>query len=856
MEIFIGRARETTIIKNYLDSVTQTTKPIYLSIVGTGGMGKTQLLKWVRSYASANRFVSTELIDLSVTRNRSKINLITMIAEAFSGGNRDFSKFFDASKEYEIARDIEKSYRFDNLLKIFVECVNTFANKHSIIILFDTFESTQGRGTDFPLQDLLTLFEGKIGIVIAGRNEIDLPINIQYQLELMPFTFDEIESLAKAIYANRQNEFDLDHNTLSLLHSYSQGRPILIVLAVEWILENFHPEELFQSSEPFEQQLVQFLPKLDDEQESKTILIMATADRRFNAVIAKLLLGENNTEDLLTNLLRFSFVKDRLDNGQRAFSLHDEMKRLVHLYVDFDETYKNELRKQLIEGFYYPSLEAQKNQFEQQTLITELIHYLIFVDLNQALKLVNTNLQNAIKEYELDFAYLLLREVALTFAEITDKTPAYVSQLDRDLIEINKAELLLKQYKPKEAKDILDDLYTRQMLFDPEMRCRVLSAIGGAMINPSTTVEADLFEAIPYWLAALKESEANGLESYTGEILFQLASTHVLIGQHNDALVAFERALAIAEKIQDKQLEAKVLNELGKLYRLRMEPQLAQSPIEKSMSIRKQIDDEKSFGISYYYLANLYRDLNDFQNAIKYYELAKIKLTEIGDQNALCELYCDLGWFYVLNENWVLAEHFNNISQEIANKYLLGREISENLHIMYHLEIEKGSPELAYEYVHKAYDVAKRYLNVYMILDCLMHIAQEAYRNKNYDRVPEIIEEMEDLVKRGCGIIVFNGRTINVHGDCLYDQGDFAGALEKWTQGFTIIAVHGNSRTNVELFEDHFSARQEKLKNVLLKAGKEKIIVFKNAWQENVIKQGHLFNQMVELCDELLMSVN
>ncbi len=851
MTMFIGRTRETDSIKQFISNISKMGLG-YLSVVGKSGIGKTRLLEWARNYATLNNIFVTPVLDLGTTENRSKLSLLIKIADSLSDNSGTFNAFFNAVKEYEIAKDIEKNYRFEILQDVFIKSLGEFSKNSTTLILLDTFETTQNQGGNFPLSEIIPKFTGNIGIILAGRNTIEIALENKFELLLKPFNIEEVRELARGIYSARGCDFDLDDGIIYRIHSRALGHPILVTLAIEWMLENFIPDELLATNQLFEQSLVQFLPKLRDRQESNAILTMATADRRFDEDVARILMKSDEVNELFSNLLRFSFIKHRVDNGKNVFSLHDEMRRLINRYVDFSGQFKDELRKSLVKEFYYPRISLSKTKLERQTLVTELIHYLSFFNTQQAITLFNTELQKSISEYEFDYADLLLREISSTFSEIEDTHPYYITREYKDWIEIGKAELYNKKYKPQDAKTILDGLYLRVASFTPEMKYRLYSNIGAAMINPSTTLEANLFDAIYYWQLALEESKSDALRHFRGEVLYHLAGTHVLVGQHDDALRIFDDALDFARKNQDKVLEAKILNELGKLYRIRMEPNLAKDPIEESMAIRKAIGDEKNLGINYYYLGNLYRDLDNFDDAINFYQMANASLLEIGDQNALCELYCDMSWFYVLSEKWDLAAHYNLLSQQIADKYLFGREISENMHIMYHLEMEKENFDLAFDYVKKAYEVAKKYLNVYMILDCLMHLAQRAYRDEEFYMVPQILSEMESLEKIGCGIKVFTGRTINVQGDCLYAQNLYEDAFESWKSGFSIIALHGNSRTNIEIFDDHFNSREQKLKDVMIFCGRKKIEEFRDYWRENIIKKGFSFHQIIDLCNSAL----
>lgn len=852
--IFVGRESEIAAIQDFLDVVADSRMPSCITIQGGGGIGKTKLVERAQRLALSQGFAVTPVIDLGATANMSKLNILKNVTKASSIYDVYFRSFDQAVKNYENARDIAKSAEYEAVAETFVACLAAHSIEKPFLICLDTFEAVQNGRTRFPLAELIPRLAGGIGIIAAGRKPIDIGVAKHAEIDLEPFSIEEATDLAKRTFEERGNvPFDLDTATLKSLHEKSRGHPILISLATEWILENFQPDELVNlPTDQFEMRLVLYLRKLEDDNESKIAMLMATADRRFTSDIARILTNRKDAGGISSRLTRFFFIKQRQEEDEDVFVLHDEMRRLINEHIDYPDEFKNEIRKQLVDEFYDPRISVSTDPHDYQTLVSEKIHYQVHYDMDGALLSFDTDVQNAVSNYEFDFADRLLGQIRLSLGQVRGVGP---EQLERayDLVSLNHAELLLKQYNPLQAKIALDSLYSRLSdRYSADYRCRVLSGIGSYIINPSTSVEADPFDAIGFWQSSLQVSRENGLVRREGEILFQLACTHVIIGQHNEALGAFEMAHKVASEQRDQQLEAKILNEMGKLFRLRMELDKARPPIERGMVIRREVGDYKNFGLSFYYLANLYRDLNEFDKATRYYQLAESALLDVSDKNALCELYCDMSWFYVLAEDLDAASHYNRLSQQIAEKYVFGREISEHLHILYHLELDRGNYDLAVEYAQHAYAMARKYLNVYMILDCLMHLAQDAYKKQEYQRIPEILAEMRSLENRGCGIRAFTGRTVNVYGDYFYDIGDLDEALEQWTEGFTTIAIHGNSRTNVELFEDHLEARQHRLYQALLVLGHDKAESLRLHWISEVLDKGYGFPQIVDICDSVL----
>jgi hypothetical protein len=102
-----------------------------------------------------------------------------------------------------------------------------------------------------------------------------------------------------------------------------------------------------------------------------------------------------------------------------------------------------------------------------------------------------------------------------------------------------------------------------------------------------------------------------------------------------------------------------------------------------------------------------------------------------------------------------------------------------------------------------------------MMVDQLHHEAQRGYRVGDRSIAVQALSELEEIEARGCRVRVFRGRTLLVFGDFSWDTHAYKEALEFWMKGLLIVALHGDSRTNVELFSEMLDARIEKMKVVL-----------------------------------------
>jgi tetratricopeptide (TPR) repeat protein len=233
------------------------------------------------------------------------------------------------------------------------------------------------------------------------------------------------------------------------------------------------------------------------------------------------------------------------------------------------------------------------------------------------------------------------------------------------------------------------------------------------------------------------------------------------------------------------------------------------------MELRNSDAGDLNLGVTLYYLGNAYRDLDDFETAIENYRYAERVLEKVGDTFNLCRLYSDWSWLLYLDGEMTSAVAMNEKSHDLAIRGAFGTEISEYWHTRYHLTIDEGDASSAYQYLESGLESARRYQNVYMILDTLHHSVQRAAVTGKPEHIPGLLAEMESLEEQGCGIRQFRGRALVYYGDTFFDTSDHAKAVALWLEGLALVAEFGNSRTNEELFNDTLAPRREALARYL-----------------------------------------
>ena len=842
---FVGRDEYLTTSMSFLrqlETAGPNDYPRVINFVGPGCIGKTKILQELKNRIQQYEVMASQIIDLQVTNNQTELSLLSAMTSKFD--SKDFLEFQKAFEIYNNAHDRQKIIIFDNAVSEFVDALVKLSIIKPVVIFLDTFEVIQKNRPNISqwLTLMISKLGGRVGFVLAGRNPIELNRVFNISFNVSPFSIGETNELAVALYKNRNYEYDLEDSVIQSVHRLSNGHPIIISLAIELILEKGNPLYIINlPSEHFEKELVKEIRSLKD-QESLAIMMMAIAERKSNVKILSILLEINidQCNELIQELKRFSFVK--IGSGTDSITLHDEMLRLINNYIDFPEEFKNNKRMILVDGYYEDSIVNSSDTQSKQALIAEKLYYQLFYDKDLAVNLFDSECSRAVSEYNYNFANLLLSEILKHGSEL--------NKLHKDIVNLQQAELALRQYRTKEAKELLESLRGSFPSKDyPELYTRVLEGLGGTIINYSMLPGVKLLDAVKYWEESFEICKKNNIEERIPNILFNLGMTYGSSGHEDKAISYYNDCFELCKKLENMKLAARALDEMGRLYRLQQFVPKAFDVLRESMKIRNEIHDDKNMGMSYYFMANAYRDLANFDKADEYYGIALRMLSDIDDQYNICRLYCDFSWMEFLRGNNDKTEQYTQISQEMAIRGNFGTELSENIHIWYELAMDRGDRKSAYAFLDEALKLAKEYNNVYIILDCSNHVVQRAYALGNFEEIPIVLDEMLKWEECGSSVRVFRGRAMLVYGDYFFDQKKYHDAYTLWKDGFAIVALFGNSRTNVELFGDLFKSREQKIKETIKALGPNVANELRDYWTEKGLEDN--FHEMIDICSEI-----
>lgn len=824
--------RETIVgcISKFFESGQNENYKYIYSIYGEGGVGKSCICQQVIRNLSAESFICFPLIDFNITENRSLIKILFSYCENY--GKNSFKKTQELLEKVALTDGIERNILYKGIVENFRnELVDEYGKK-KILFVFDTIEKINETELISELLNFLLSLNMEIRVLFSGRNKLingNMENAICDQEEIGDFTLEEVKAYFKKRFSKKNHLIVGHERFFHKIFNLTNGRPIFCSLSADWIMERPNQVEyiLELDKENFQREIVTWL-KFIDEEEFWIINHLAYLPFGINKeMIISLNTNIIQPEDKMKSLKRFSFIKS-VDN---TIYMHDEIVDLVRKNFKLDELSVY----QLLIKQYYSSQEIDRysSYIYHNKLNIEKIYFMMYLSRNDTSSFIEQIFLQALGSYDYEYCRLILLQIGTYLAECNNKGIAVLK-------ELLEAELMSELYKPQEA---LQKLYTLNNVVESDTKARIKEIKASCIINPHTIQGRNLFEAIDLYKESIKEYIEKNQNERLGRAWYGLAKSYVSVGESDLAEEAFDNAIALCKNDREK---IKILDEKSNMLRLQQKVIDSRIPLEQSYKIRNQIKTDRGLGIYYYYLGNTERDSDNFEDADKFYLLSEEILEREEDWFKLCEVYCDHSWMEFLRSEDDYDEVFKYLekSRQLMFRYGFGVEYSEYYHILYEVNFYIGNKQKAFYWLDRALKEAFEYSNIYMILDCLNHDVHRRYEHRDIEMIKKIIEKMEEYEKKGCGIKVFRGRAMLIEGDISFDEKDFYQALAFWIEGFAIVALYGNSRSNVLLFDDLYVARKEKIRKSISECRRRNIdfnVLKEKFWSDERIQKQFVY---------------
>ncbi len=258
-------------------------------------------------------------------------------------------------------------------------------------------------------------------------------------------------------------------------------------------------------------------------------------------------------------------------------------------------------------------------------------------------------------------------------------------------------------------------------------------------------------------------------------------------GEYDDGIAILLDALKIAKEINNKPLEARILNNLGFIYRDQGDLADALGYFDKALAINEKLGDEVAQSVNLSSIAYLHYDLNDYENALDFALRCLPIFEKAKDEHRLTSLYNILGNIYFKQQQFAEAlryfeenysntepdtaihvsamsglgkvyyrmndfgnartylhdalnqsEELGNVEVQIICHYYIGRMMMDEGHYRHALQHMTSAFELADEYMRK-HDIMSVHEGLSMLYDKMGDIPKAFYHLKAYEQLKEEI---------------------------------------------------------------------------------------------------------------------
>jgi tetratricopeptide (TPR) repeat protein len=274
------------------------------------------------------------------------------------------------------------------------------------------------------------------------------------------------------------------------------------------------------------------------------------------------------------------------------------------------------------------------------------------------------------------------------------------------------------------------------------IKVKMLIALSDALIK------VDYKEGIPYSEKALAILEKFNATELKADALHVKARHLESIGQYTEAIFLEQKALVIYEQLNSVKKIASVHTLLGTIYHDKSDAINAKKHYEIALTLCDQIDNEKGKGRNFYAMGNVLNSLlDDYKQAITYYEKALKIAQQINDNNAVARAFTGLGSAYYKLGDYVKAIEYTKkglrVNENVGNTYSMTSDYLNLGNIYMKLpEVDK-----ALDYFNKALEIANKTGNTKLKANIYNRIGLCYKELKKYEKAIANIEKSIDIYK-------------------------------------------------------------------------------------------------------------
>jgi simple sugar transport system substrate-binding protein len=755
------------------------------------------------------------IIDFDDHRYRIPINVGRFIADNLEQGEHLFRPYLQALSKLHRQEDAQAdpnvlSAMRDQANQAFINCFNQVSHSRRVVLLFDTTEKLKDSDVYNYLLNLCRTLQNVV-LIFAGRKAIDIG-NALYDIpadDISSQLLNPLDEVTARLYLHEKlmtiHQRDFSEETVNKIIYLARGRPILIDIAVEWVVRGASPQwikgsfkelqdQIASSNEPikeFERQLV--LHIADTRQEIDWLWLLMACVYPLDTDMAAMVHSPSEEKPAMQQLCRdaakYVFVKT-LPDGRLA--LHDEMQRMIMEYVwprvdrmgqrrklyyqraaDYLQSQANELNDNLHKlkdeekklgtiGNLALEISAQieTDQRELWVLREQQLHYVFQVSFSDGVELFGSYFDQA--EKETDYAMELLLQEAERHLNVVPGQEAAEQQTVDTLsqeADINTPDITFEQeYKIRLRRARYLSL-TRQYKEAVEK----LGILRQKTTDTSYLIDILLLMAHCKRLLGYPQETVNLLESalglcstndelyqrQRGNVLNALGLVHRQLGEWEQAEVYYKDAIKLIQKTGDRANLANAYNNLGYVTGLKSDYASALRWSQRAFEIQKELGDKAEFdrGRTHNVLGVIYRHKEDFGSSYKHIDQALTIFTRLDKPDWIARALLERGTTKYHQDQLEDAAKDLVDSLQLAHNNHLEIELPKILHYLGHVLWEQKQYEAAENYFTESIEAGEKVGDIQQIINSYEGLVELYYYRGFYDKNEEAKESWYSKAK-------------------------------------------------------------------------------------------------------------
>lgn len=644
---FIGREREILFVQEAIQSESSV-----LCIRGNGGIGKTRLLSYLSEAIHLDDVYISQVIDFDDPQfhllENIGLEICKQLGESFFGkyitalNHKRFLELHRASPEYIIQQEkkVERAFLYNYF---------DAARGRRIVWLFDTTDNL--RGSSGPLEYIARLAKNlpKTTIIAAGRDSEKILNFIGSRdngfknqlLELLPLNKRECK-----IYLDQkisQKGISINESLTQKLIQLSEGRIILLDMAVEWLIKEQVPPKWLEQyqidanvqtnvilPDEFESHLFNHIIEFRDELDRLILLLSKVYPLDREAIQILLSLSENDAVYWLNEAVKFTFIKV-IPGGY--IKLHDEAERIINQHVWPQLPGKRAIYTRKTAVGYLEKRSATllndlnkgslRSEFVLYTLLLQHLRHLLHLDVQKGYDLFERNVNFAREFFASPSFYKMLLGEMQPFEEKLIPEQRFEIKLIQSEILFNEGQF------EKAVNECLTPLITNHLVQQNLQSAKAFAQRGECFFRLGNVDGAlkDLQVATDISLTS---------KNYEWQIKLELALGHIqsAIGDLNSATKHCINALRQALDVNNLESQASAQLELAHLKVLMGEGESALALIEQSIQLWLHLGNKQKYkeglGKAYFTAGVIHSELGHAQTSFNYLDLAWNILIPLG----------------------------------------------------------------------------------------------------------------------------------------------------------------------------------------------------------------------------------